>query len=80
MHQKKNRQTIWVALEIKAVKEMAMVTTFAIHQTVWRFVIAQRQSRAEKVIFWGTIYHHGPKHQLQLNRYEFGSFTPCNPL
>ena len=53
LHQKKNRQTIWVALEIKAVKETAIVITFAIHQTVRRFDITQRQSRAEKVIFWG---------------------------
>lgn len=58
MYQKvceKNRQTIWVALEIKAVKETAIVITFAIHQTVRRFVITQRQSRAEKVIFWGLF-------------------------
>lgn len=78
--QKKNRQTIWVALEIKAVKDTAIVITFAIHQTVRRFVITQRQSRAEKVIFLWTIYHHEPKHQLQLNRYEFFSFTSRNPL
>ena len=49
LHQKKNRQTIWVALEIKAVKETAIVITFAIHQTVRRFGITQRQCRAEKV-------------------------------